>query len=63
MELNRPPVLTVSASEHRDFEERCRKLNEADYRMVASSCGIMNSDTYDFPTYLEAIFVDRCLDT
>ena len=62
MELNRPPVLTVSESQHGEFEDRCKEMYEADYKMVSCNCGIVNSADYDFCAYLEAVFVDTKLD-
>lgn len=61
MDLTRSPVVTVSESKHGEFEARCRELYEADYKMMSSSCGIVNSADYDFCAYLEAVFVDTRL--
>ena len=62
MELNRPPILTIEETDGNKFEKMCKQLFEADYTMVTSSCGSVNSKSHQFrPTY-QAIFQDKNLD-
>ena len=62
MELNRPPILTIEETDGSKFEKMCQRLFEADYTMVASSCGFVNSKSHQFrPTY-QAIFQDKVLE-
>ena len=63
MSNERKPVITVSEDEHGRFEDICDQLYADGYRLDSSSCGIVNSESYGFCTYLEAIFVDTKLTT
>jgi len=62
MDLKRAPILVVETSDQAQFEEKCKQLFEADYKMVSSSCGFVNSEEYQFCSSYQAIFQDNCLD-
>ena len=62
MELNRPPILTIEETDGNKFEKMCKQLFEADYTMVASSCGFANSESYQFCSTYQAIFQDKNID-
>lgn len=58
MDLDRPPVIVIDATEPQEFESRCKELYELDYRMDSSSCGFVDSQDYDFCSSYQAIFKD-----
>jgi hypothetical protein len=62
MKTKRTPVVTVETCSQTEFEEKCRKLFEDDYKMVSSSCSLLNSEEYQFVSNYMAIFQDKNLD-
>jgi len=62
MKLKRSPILTIETSIQKEFEEECERLFKVDYKLIASSCGFINSNQYDFCSIYQAIFQDKYLD-
>ncbi len=62
MEIKRSPILVVEHSDSDKFQDECRQLIEADYRLDSSHCGFVNSDAYDFCASYHAVFVDKLIE-
>ena len=61
MEVSRPPILTIETNDPTKFQEQCQQMVEADYKMVSSNCGFLNSEKHDFQSWFQAIFQDRSI--
>lgn len=54
------PIVTVEKSSADEYEKACKMLIEMGYLLSSSSCGFVNSESYDFAlvtTLYQAIFV------
>lgn len=54
----RAAIVTVSERGQVEFEAYCQGLYEDGYILSSSSCGFVNSESYDFCDSWQAIFVD-----
>ena len=50
-------VKVVENSDETKFETECNKLIQDGYKISSTSCGIINSEAYDFCTFYQAILV------
>lgn len=52
----RLPIEVVEADNAPGFRAECDELVEHGYRLVAASCGFVNSEGYDFCSSYQAVF-------
>jgi len=53
------PVVAVDECNILNFQNRCADLVNGGYKLVASSCGFINSEDYGYASQYQAIFIDE----
>jgi ribose 5-phosphate isomerase RpiB len=48
-------IVTVSDNKQGDFTDRVNEYLEEGYKLSSSNCGFLNSESYDFVDYWQAI--------
>lgn len=48
-------IKVISQNDQDDFENKVNKLIKDGYKIIASSCGFVNSENYDFADWYQAI--------
>ena len=61
MDKNEKPVVAINITDENEFEDRCKELIGDGYKLSSSYCGFANSESYDFCSSYQAIFVDSSL--
>ena len=52
-------VKVIEESDYTAFETKCNTLLEEGYKVIAASCGFVNSEKYDFCNAYQAILVKQ----